>query len=72
MVILERSVKLAYVWFQQLMDVHNDILVVIHAQVIHHGLKEAIILILVNLYILPSQQIRIILKNIKNSLDLLY
>jgi hypothetical protein len=72
MVIMERSVKLAYVWFQQLMDVHNDILVVIHAQVIHHGLKEAIILILVNLYILPSQQIRIILKNIKNSLDLLY
>jgi hypothetical protein len=72
MVIVERSLKLVYVLFQQLMDVQNDILVVIHAQVIHHGLKEDVILILVKIYILPSQQIRIILKNIKNSLDLLY
>jgi hypothetical protein len=45
-----------YVWFQQLMDVQNDILVVMHTPGIHHGLEEAVILVLIKIYILPSQE----------------
>jgi hypothetical protein len=33
---MERNVKLVYVWLQQLMNVQNDNLVVMHAHVIHH------------------------------------